>query len=155
MGCADSKDETQQGQEVQDAPETRDLIIHWNEERTDNFTCAHEESIASAEGYTPVRRTGAILVAEADGTKPLKTFWSDGRQDNIGVVTDETTESLAGDGLDYAEVRTEGYVYTEQKEGTIALKLFFNGDRNDNMLCADDESIKSAEEAGYTEIRTE
>ena len=102
-----------------------------------------------------MRKTGAILMNEMDGTKPLKTFWDDGRKDNIGVVTDETKDSLAAEGVDYQEIRTEGYVYTEQKEGTIPLKLFWNGERNDNMLCADEESIQSAEEAGYTEVRTE
>jgi len=130
--------------------------LYWSGDRKDNFCACKDDAKQTAldAGYVHIREDCRIRRKHKGGSIPLKTFWHDGRQDNITVCHPDTLQSLEDCG-GYNEIRVEGYVYDHHKSGTIPLNLYWNNERQDNMSCAHPDSQQAAEEAGYIFIRTE
>ena len=86
---------------------------------------------------------------------PLKLYYSDSRQDNFLVATDQ--EDLSYKYPEYTFVRTEGYIYRNQQadDNLVPLKLYYSDSRQDNFLVATDIADPFAKDTGYFFVRTE
>jgi len=119
------------------------------------FPIGNTEVICTATDKAGNRAEEERFTITVVGLVPLKLYYSDSRQDNFLVATDQ--EDVSDKYPGYFFVRTEGYIYSNQQEdeNLVPLKLYYSDSRQDNFLVATDLTVRSAVELGYFFVRTE
>lgn len=132
------------------------LKSYWCEERIDYFGTATEggqTAALTAFGCEFSRLEGYVFAGEQPGTVALDLYWSDERQDNATIASEESKAEALASG--YRKTASEGYVYSTEQPGTVPLKLYFNPEINDYYTTTPQTGEKEAIGKGYKFVRIE
>jgi len=138
------------------AQNTSPLKSYWCEERIDYFgtaTEAGQKAAVEAFGCKLSRLEGYVFINEQPGAVALELYWSDERQDNATIASEETKAELLASG--YRKTASEGYIYSTEQPGTVPLKLFFNKNMNEYYSTTPQTGEKAAMDEGFEFIRIE
>jgi hypothetical protein len=137
------------------APDVRQLVTAWSEDRKDHAGTATDitASAVIGAGYQLVYAEGFVFAQQLPGTVALDNYYSAARGDHLLVATAESRAAAVAAG--YTFVRTEGYAYPTAQPGTVALKQYWRGDRGDNFATANTAAQSIALAEGYTFVRDE
>jgi hypothetical protein len=130
------------------------LWTFWHPRRSDNLLTAQNSKLAVAAveaGYESAGYDGVTLKYALPGTKSLRQYWSQTRQDHFATATDRGVRDAVSAG--YSLIGSEGYVFGSgfNHTGTRPLELWWSSARKDNFTTADRLKRKAAIEAGYVQ----